>query len=306
MAQGLPTPTRRYDYSAIIDRPVVQLPGRARVAAWFIVNVEHYEYLPGTNPYRDPWPSRPHPDVVNYARRDYGNRVGLWRMLELFDRYHVAPTVSLNAAVLDHFPDVADALAVRQWEIMGHGVYNTRYAAGLTEQAETEMISDAVETVRRRLGQPMTGWLGPSLTTTGVTPDLVAEAGMSYLADYLHDDEPFPVRVRAGSLVSMPYSLGVNDSPVIGRVQHSAATFARLVTDQLDQLLDEGRERPKILAVCLHPYALSAPSRHRYLERVVARVAEHPDVWVASGGDIAARYTDAWASATGSGRAGHA
>lgn len=302
MTQGPSTPTKRYDYSAIIDRPVVELPGGARVAAWFIVNVEHYEYLPGINPFRDPWPSRPHPDVVNYARRDYGNRVGLWRMLDLFDRYQIAPTVSLNAAVLDHYPDVAEALAARRWEVMGHGVYNTRYAAGLTEQAETEMIADAVETVRGRLGQQMTGWLGPSLTTTERTPDLVAAAGMTYLADYLHDDEPVPVRVRRGSLVSMPYSLGINDSPVIGRVQHSAATFARLVTDQLDQLLEEGRQRPKIMAVCLHPYALSAPSRHRHLERVVASVAQHPDVWVASGGDIAARYTDAWASATRSER----
>lgn len=283
-----------YPYSAIVDRPPVELPGGAKVAAWFIANVEHYEYLPRANPFRDPWSSRPHPDVVNYARRDYGNRVGLWRMLDLFDRYGVHPTVSLNAAVLDHFPEVAAALAERRWDIMGHGVYNTRYAAGLDEDSERAMIADAVGTVRDRLDQTMTGWLGPSLTTTANTPDLVAEAGMTYLADFLHDDEPCPLTVRSGSLMSMPYSLGINDSPVIGRVQHSAETFARLVTDQLDTLVDEGAKRAKVLAVCLHPYAMSAPSRQRYLERVVRYVTGHPDVWVADGAQLAGVYARAW------------
>ena len=290
---------QRYSYSAIVDRSPVSLPGDARVAAWFITNVEHYEYRPDHNPLRDPWPSRPHPDVVNYARRDYGNRVGLWRMLDMFDRWSVRPTVSLNAAVLDHFPDIADALAARQWDIMGHGVYNTRYAAGLDEGAEREMISDATDTVRRRLGQTMTGWLGPSLTTTTHTPDLVAEAGMRYMADFLHDDEPLPLAVRTGSLMSMPYSLSLNDSPVIGRVQHSVETFARVVLDQFEMLLREGEQRPKVLAVCLHPYALSAPSRHRRLEAVLSQICQHPDVWVADGGQIADVYETAWTRRAG-------
>jgi len=284
----------RYTYSAIVDRPHVELPGRARVAVWIIVNVEHYEYLPRATALRDPWPARPHPDVVNYARRDYGNRVGLWRMFELLDRYEVRPTVSLNAAVLDHFPDIAKALAERSWDVMGHGVYNTSYASGLEEPAEREMIADAVETVRRRLGRPISGWLGPSLTTTLRTPDLVAEAGVTYMADFLHDDEPCPLKVRTGRLMSMPYSLAVNDSPLIGRSQHSAETFARVVGDQFDALYEEGAERAKILAVCLHPYALSAPSRHRHLERVIRYVTEHSGVWVADGAHIAEVYSGAW------------
>jgi peptidoglycan/xylan/chitin deacetylase (PgdA/CDA1 family) len=290
-----PVPGRRYSYSAIVDRPPAQLPGGAKVAAWFIANVEHYEYLPKPNPDRDPWPSRPHPDVVNYARRDYGNRVGVWRMADLFDRYSVRPTISLNAAVLDHFPEIADLLGRRQWDIMGHGVYNTRYAAGLDETSEREMIADAAETVRARLGCAMTGWLGPSLTTTPRTPDLVAEVGVRYMADYLHDDEPCALEVATGRLVSMPYSIGLNDSPVIGRVQHSAETFGRLVLDQFEVLLQEGAKRPKVLAVCLHPYAVAAPSRFRSLERLVAAICTHPDVWVADGGQIADAFSATWA-----------
>jgi peptidoglycan/xylan/chitin deacetylase (PgdA/CDA1 family) len=206
----------------------------------------------------------------------------------------VRPTVSLNAAVLDHFPEVTAALADRRWDVMGHGVYNTRYAAGLDEDAERAMIADAADTIRKHLGRRMTGWLGPSLTTTVNTPDLLAEAGVVYMADFLHDDEPCPLRVRSGSLMSMPYSLGLNDSPVIGRVQHSAETFARLVRDQFDMLLEEGAQRPKVLAVCLHPYALSAPSRHRHLDRLVRYITGHPDIWMADGAQISAAWKRAW------------
>lgn len=285
----------RYPYSAIVERPgpPVRLPGGATVAAWFIANVEHYEYLPPVNPLRDPWTARPHPDVVNYARRDYGNRVAAWRMLDLFDEHGVRPTVSLNAAVLDHFPELATALRERRWDVMGHGVYNTRYAAGLSEADERAMIGDCADTVRRHLDQQMTGWLGPALTSTPRTPELLAEAGVRYMADYLHDDEPLPLRVDGARMMSMPYSLGLNDSPVIGRVQHSARTFARLVTDQLEVFLEEGRARPKVLAVCLHPYALSAPSRHGHLAELVRAISEHPEVWVADGAQIADLYAEA-------------
>lgn len=288
----------RYPYSAIIDRagqaPDIRLPGGARVAAWFITNIEHYEYLPPAHPLRDPWPARPHPDVVNYARRDYGNRAGVWRMLDLFDEYGVRPTVSLNAAVLDHFPEVARTLRERQWDVMGHGIYNTRYVAGLSEDDERAMIEDALETVHRHLGMQITGWLGPALTTSSRTPELLAAAGVRYMADFLHDDEPLPLRVGTGELMSMPYSLGLNDSPVIGRVQHSARTFTRLVSDQLAIFLEEGTIRPKVLAICMHPYALSAPSRQRHLADLVRMIAEHPDVWVADGAQIADLYASAY------------
>ncbi|HEY0698187.1 MAG TPA: polysaccharide deacetylase family protein [Micromonospora sp.] len=291
----------RYDYSAIVDRPPMVLPGGARVALWLIFNVEHYEYLPPPHPLRDPWPSRPHPDVVNYARRDYGNRIGVWRMLDLLDRYALRATISVNSAVLDHFPAIAEELARRDVDFMGHGVYNTRYAAGLDPDAERAMIADVVDTVARRTGRPVSGWLGPALTTTPVTPDLVAEAGIRYLADYLHDDEPCPIRVRAGELMSVPYSLALNDSPMIGRMQHSADTFARLVTDQFEVYHEEGRVRPKVLALCLHPYAVNAPSRQRMLQRLLEHLAGHPDVWVATGSEIAEVGRVAWAGAAQSG-----
>ena len=277
----------RYEYSAIIDRPPLALPGDARLAVWFVLNVEHYEYLPRTNPQRDPWPQRPHPDVVSYARRDYGNRVGIWRMLPLLDRYGIRPTVSINAAVLDHYPEISAAMAARDWDYMAHGVYNTRYAAGLDEQSEREMIQDAIDTVRRHTGKMVSGWLGPSLTTSPVTPDLLAEAGVKYLGDYLHDDEPCEVKVRSGRIVSLPYNIHINDSPLIGRMQHSSDTFLRLVKDQFDELYREGVGRPKIMSICLHPYAVNAPSRQRYLEEAITYITSHDRVWFATGEELA-------------------
>jgi allantoinase len=281
---------RRFPYSAIVDRPVPTLPGGARLALWVVTNVEHYEFQPLPNPLRDPWVQRPHPDVVNYARRDYGNRAGVWRMAELLDRLGIDATVSLNSAVLEHFPEIAELLAATRWDVMSHGVYNTRYAAGLDVDGERAMIRDAVDTVRARIGRPVSGWLGPALTTTVDTPDLIAEAGVRYMADYLHDDEPTWVRTTSGPIVSLPYSIHLNDSPLIGRLQHSGRTFARLITDQFDALYAESTARPKILSVCLHPYAISSPSRHRPLEEALGYVLGHEGVIASTGLELAEHF----------------
>ncbi len=281
---------RRFDYSAIVDRPAPSLPSAARLALWLVVNVEHYEFLPLDNPLRNPWPERPHPDLVNYSRRDYGNRAGLWRFMRLMDKHGINATVSLNSAVVEQFPDIAELLSSTSWDIMSHGFYNTRYAAGLELEGERQMIRDAVEVVNERLGKPVSGWLGPALTTTVATPDLVAEAGVRYMADYLHDDEPCWIRTQSGPIVSLPYSIHLNDSPLIGRLQHSGATFARLVKDQFDALYAEAAERPRILSICLHPYAISSPSRHLHLDQVLGYILGHDGVVSCTGLALADHY----------------
>lgn len=282
----------RLPYDPIVSRPLPTLPGGARLALWTIVNVEHYEYRPSRNPLRDPWPARPHPDIVNYSRRDYGNRVGLWRMLDLLDELGMTATVSLNAAVLDHFPPIAAALAGRPYDVMAHGIYNTRYASGLSEIDERAMIADAQHTVQRHLDRSVQGWLGPALTTTPITFDLLAEAGISYVGDFLHDDEPTDIRVSRGRLVGLPYSIHLNDSPLIGRSQHSGETFARLVREQFEERYRESARRPAILAVCLHPYAINAPSRHRRLANVLRDIMSAPGVSSVTGEQLARHHLD--------------
>ncbi|MEO8540402.1 MAG: polysaccharide deacetylase family protein [bacterium] len=280
----------RYDYSAIIDRPPLSLPNNARLAIWFAPNVEHYEYLPPENPQRNPWAARPHPDSSNYSWRDYGNRMGVWRMFELFDKHGIRGTVSQNVAVFDHFPEIAEAMVARDWDYMSHGIYNTRYAFGMDEELEWEMIRDVISTVKRHTGKMISGWLGPALSTTLRTPDLLAKAGVKYWVDYFHDDEPGEIKTETGRLISVPYSIEINDAIVLGMGQKTGAEFGQMIKDQFDVLYAEGATHPKVMAICLHPYLINTPSRQKYLDEALTYIRSFPDVWLATGEEIADHY----------------
>ncbi len=169
-------PPHRVDYLPMADRPKISWPDEAKVALWIAPNIEHYEYLPPRDPRRNPWPRSPHPEVQGYSQRDYGNRVGFWRMLEVLDEYEVRCTASTNLAVFDHYPDIGKAMTDRGWEIMSHGIYNTRYLSSLTEEEEREFYVDCIDTLRRHTGQDLKGMLGPAVSNTVLTPDLMAEA----------------------------------------------------------------------------------------------------------------------------------
>ncbi len=206
-------PPHRVDYSPIIDRPRLIWPNQARVALWVAPNVEHYEYLPEYEGHRNPWPRKTYPDAREYSYRDYGNRVGFWRMLEVLDAYGIKCCVSLNLAVLEHYPEIAAAMIERDWDFMSHGIYNTRYLYGYSEDREREFYRDNIETLKRHTGKTLKGMLGPAISGTANTPDLMAEAGLIYHTDWLHDDQPVPIRVNTGRLISVPYSIELNDSP---------------------------------------------------------------------------------------------
>ena len=208
----MPLAPDRVYYLPMIDRPRVQWPNGARLAFWVSPNVEHYEYTPPVDSARNAWPRTPFPDVQSYALRDYGNRVGFWRMVEVLDKHNLTATVSLNAGVLEHYPEVAKAMVDRDYAFMYHGIYNTRYLLGQSEAEEREFYRDGLETVKRLTGKTMKGMLGPAISNTLRTPDLMAEAGFAYHTDWFHDDQPVPIKVKQGKLVSVPYSLLLNDA----------------------------------------------------------------------------------------------
>lgn len=297
-----PLPIDRIAYSPIIERPPIRWPGDARVAFWVAPNVEFYEYLPPRDGVRNPWPRSPHPDVQGYAEREYGNRVGFWRMLPVLDRHDVRCTVSLNFAVLDHFPEIGEAMIGREWELMSHGIYNTRYLTTLSEDEEREFYRDNVESCLRATGRPLKGMLGPAISNTLATPDLMAEAGLIYHADWLHDDQPVPVSVKSGRLVSVPYSIELNDTPVYNQ-HYEADHFMRICKAQFDQLYEEGAESGRVMCLALHPYATGAPHRIRYLDETLEYILSHDGVWQCTAGEIAEHYLanhydDAVAAAT--------
>ena len=272
----------RLAYSAAPERPPLQWPGGARLALWVAPNIEHYEYLPQQVRVRDPWPRVPHPDILGYGLRDYGNRVGVWRLMEVFDRFNLPCTVSLSMSVLDMYPPVAEAMLQRGWELMSHGLYNTRYHWNYSEDEERAAIEQCQAIHRRVTGRELQGWFSPAASNTLHTPDLVAEAGIRYLCDLYHDDQPTPVRVRSGELHSLPYSMEVNDSIAWRRGMEGEA-FAQKIRDEFDTLYAEGG---RVMNIAVHPFLMGQPHRIEHLARALEYVLGHSGVWCATGAQI--------------------
>lgn len=286
----MPPHAERVDYSPITARPRLAWPGGARLAVWVVPNVEHYEYLPAKTRVRDPWPRQPHPDVLNYGIRDYGNRVGFWRTLEVLDRHEVRCTASLSLAVLEMYPEIVEAMEARRWEYMSHGLYNTRYHWNYGEQEERAAIAECVEIHRRRTGRRLRGWFSPAASYTLNTPDLVAEAGIDYLCDFFHDDQPTQIKVRSGRLISIPYGFELNDS-VLHRRPQEAEDFERIGRDMFHQLWrDSERWGGLVMSIALHPYMMGAPHRVKYLDRLLTYLKSRDGVWWATGAEIADCY----------------
>ena len=276
----------RFDYSAIHQRPTGRWPNGARTALWVAPNIEHYEFLPEHIRVRNPWPRMPHPDLLGYGLRDYGNRIGVWRMMELFDRLQLRCTVSLSMSVLDMYPEITHGMLERKWELMSHGLYNTRYHWGLDERDELAAIQECQEIHRRVVGTCLKGWFSPAGSATLATPDLVAEAGIEYLCDLYHDDQPTMLKVRDGQkLWSLPYSIEINDF-VAWRRGQEASDFAQKIRDEFDTLYAEGDTRCNVMNIALHPFIMGQPHRIEHLASALEYILKHDDVWCATGSEI--------------------
>ncbi len=278
-------PAERIAYSAAPERTPLRWPDGARVALWAAPNIEHYEYQPQKIRVRNPWPRMPHPDILGYGLRDYGNRVGVWRLMEVFDRYRLRCTVSLSSAVLQMYPQIAQAMLERSWELMSHGLYNTRYHWNLSEDEERAAIAECQEIHQRVAGKPFEGWFSPAASNTLHTPDLVAEAGIRYLCDLYHDDQPTPVNVRQGTLFSLPYSMEINDS-ICWRRGMEGPAFAQKICDEFDTLYAEGATHGKVMNIAVHPFIMGQPHRIEHLARALEYVLSHSGVWCATGSQI--------------------
>lgn len=282
-------PDKIVPYSPLPFRPVLHWPDGARVALMIVPNIEHYEYLPAIVRGRDPWPRSPHPDVLGYSRADYGNRVGLWRLFEVLDEFGLRATVSLNLAVIEHFPLILAEMKKRRWELVSHGIYNTRYHWGLSRDEERACMEECKAIHLRLTGRRLRGWFSPAFTNTLDTFELAAETGYDYVFDLPHDDQPVPLRVSKGALLSLPYSLDLNDGSFFARGQEGAA-FEQMIKDQFDVLYEEGREQGRVLCIALHPFLIGQPHRIGHLRRALSYILGHSGVWAATAGEIADWY----------------
>lgn len=281
-----------YDYWPYAGRPKIEWPGGKKLAFWIAPNIEYYEYDPPGNPQRQPWP-RPNPDIVGYSQRSWGNTVGHWRMMDLFDKYSLRGSISLSVGLIDHHPEIIEACVARNWEFFSHGIYNTRYSYGMDEAQERAVLADSIRSVEAATGQRIRGYLAPALTHTERTLDLIAEYDFWYTCDLFQDDQPQPLKTKTGKLVSMPYSLEVNDVITYGVQGWSAERYADSLIRHFDQLLEEGAQSGTVMCIPLHAYLVSQPHRLRPFERALQHIASHKDdVWFTTGADIAKYFRD--------------
>jgi len=281
-------PRERAPYSAIVDRPALKLPDGLRLVLWPVVNLEVWEI---ENPMARqvlPAPAATAPlipDVPNWSWHEYGMRVGVWRFFDALDRVKAGVTLSINANVVEAYPRVAKAALERGWEFMGHS-----YVQGpihkLADQRAT--IRKSLDTLAAFTGKRPVGWLGPGLTQTYETPELLAEAGIQYIGDWVWDDEPGEIETAKGKLVTLPYTVELNDIPMMMVQHHQAGEFLKRATDQFDRLYAEGERRAKILCFAIHPYISGVPHRIGYLEAFLAYAAKHPGVAFWNGEQILA------------------
>jgi peptidoglycan/xylan/chitin deacetylase (PgdA/CDA1 family) len=276
----------RYPYWPLPERPRLGWPHGARVAFWVIPNIEHFRF---DGRFQDV-PNPPLPDVSSYAQRDYGNRVGVWRLMDLLDKYGLRATVALNADVCRFEPQIVRAGMARNWEWMGHGITNSQRLTGLDPAQERETVRATVETITAFTGQAPKGWLGPGLGETYETPDVLAEHGIEYVCDWCADDQPFPLRVRQGRLISVPYTLELNDLPAFLRRNCTPEQFYRFICDQFDVLYEEGARSGRVMALALHPFVTGQPYRLKWLDHAFDYITRHKQVWLTTGGEIAAWY----------------
>jgi len=278
----------RYDYVPIHKRPQYEWPEGARLAVTFCSNIEYFAFGAGlgVDPSGAPAPQ----SHRNYAWRDYGNRVGLWYYLDLLDEFGLPGAHNVNSAVLEACPDIVERLNGRGDEYVGHGRTNAERQDVLWEDDEARLIAECTEAVTRLSGRRPDGWLGPGLAESGVTPDLLKEAGYRYVMDWAIDDQPIWMRTRAGPLLSVPYPAELNDLPALINRRHTGRQFAEMIVDQFDEMLEQSRKYPLVLAVAVHPFIIGQPHRLRAFRDAVRHIMQHRDVlWITTPGEIA-RY----------------
>jgi len=260
-------PRERADYSAIVDRPPLKLPGGARVVFWTIVNLEVWDI--GKPMARQvlapPTGVTQLPDVPNWSWHEYGMRVGVWRFFDLFKRLAVRPTLAINARVCEDYARVAEEARADRWEFMAHSYEQGPIHA---ERDQPAMVARTLGILERFCGKRPLGWLGPGLTETLDTPEILAAAGVKYIGDWVYDDEPTEIRTANGPLVTLPYTLELNDIPMMIVQHHESDYLARRAIDQFDRLYAEGEQRAKIFALAIHPYISGQPHRIKYLEAI--------------------------------------
>ena len=278
----------RFAYSPITRRPRWRWPNGAGLAVYIGFNLEHFAFGEGLG--ANIGPASPQPDVLNYSWREYGNRVGAWRCLELFDALGLPTAAILNTALYDHCPELIEAFVARGDELVGHGHTNAERQASFPVEDERALLAACRARIHAQSGVEARGWLSPWISESSVTPDLLAETGYAYTLNWCHDDQVTPMATRSGkTLWSVPYPQEMNDIPMIVARQMDGKDFAGMIIDNFDEMLEQSARQPLVMGIALHPYIVGQPYRLRHLRRALAHIAAARDagqIWMTTPGAI--------------------
>jgi peptidoglycan/xylan/chitin deacetylase (PgdA/CDA1 family) len=281
----------RYEHSGITRRPLFKWPGRARLAVYFALGLECYAFGEGMT--ENLVSGMPHPDVLNASWRDYGNRVGAWRLLQSFADLGLPLSILLNSAMCEHAPDLIEAARTAGCEFIAHGYSNSDTLAGMSEADESAYVHRVASQMAAAIGTRPLGWASPWIAETLSTPDILSEQGYGYVLDWCMDDQPVWLKTRAKPLLSVPYSQEINDSSTIIGRQASATEFAQMIIDQFDEMRETPGEEPLVMSVILHSFISGQPFRLRALRRALKHISAHADrLWITQPGMIARHYVE--------------
>jgi allantoinase len=276
-----------FDYDPIVDRAPLAWPDGARVAFYVGLNVEHF-YVDAPSTSLVSLTAELVPDALNYGWRDYGARVGIWRLIEIFDRHGIRPSVLLNSDVADRYPQIIEAGVARDWAWLAHGRTNSTIHSGLEVDEERAVLARIVDTIERATGTRPKGWMGPGLSETFATPRLLAELGLTYVLDWTNDDQPY--RLNVPGMLSVPYSVELNDVGIFTFKSHTGPEFLQMVKDQFDQLYADAATTGRVMPMALHPFVIGQAFRAKYLDQALGYIAGHAGVWLTTSDEIAEHY----------------
>jgi len=287
----------RTTYSPITERKPVKLPGGARLGVWFIINVERWDINATMARTVLPAPQGVTviPDIPNYSWFEYGLRVGFWRLKKVLDKHGVRATVSLNAAVCNYYPEMVREMLRSNWEILAHS-YEQRVIS--LEENERDVIRQTIQTIRDFTGKAPRGWMGPGLQETFDTLDILAGEGFEYVADWVNDDQPNPLKVKSGRLIAVPYTVELNDIPIYLVQHHRSPEIYERSRDAFDTLYEEGAESARFMGIAVHPYISGAAHRIKYIDKIFQYIKEHEGVLFMTGEEILDWYNDVVAKET--------
>jgi allantoinase len=279
----------RYGWSMLPRRGPVRWPGDARIALWIVPALEWFPLDMAGKPFKPPGALvTAYPDLRHYTLRDYGNRVGIFRVMQALELFGLKASVAVNAAVAARYPSLLAACVERGWEVIGHGLdMDHLHHGGLPREAEAALIARSLDILRRASGQTVRGWLSPAKSESFATLDLLAEAGIDYVCDWVNDDMPYALRSAPRTLHSLPHPIDIDDHTILVANHHSEDEFTQALCDQFDVLYREAATQGgRVMAMSLHPWVIGQPYRIGALEAALAHITRHKGVWSATGAEI--------------------